>query len=248
MDNRELSNASLPVLYMVNQSSMVGLDVVPSNIEWNQKKLKSMTPTDSMNWFYWILEQFPFQRLTYADSESTTWWVIYAALSNLFLISYRMPHMSQGRIIKPGQKVHASFCFMDPKGYTPKATFDPELAGKISWEKIIGVGRIDDTRWADEIEEFIEKDLFDVSCVPDLVRKGIAEPENHDWGGRLVFLASTRTSAVRSSGDLTHLLKGEGAQAILREESTPELLWKMARLNSNRTWDIISGLSKHGMP
>ncbi len=137
---------------------------------------------------------------------------------------------------------------MDPNLYTPKATFDWELAGKISWEEIIGVGRIDDTSWVDAIEEFIEKDLFDISLAPDLIRKWRSEPDNDDWGSRLVFLASTRTSVAcsHSLGYLSHLIKGEGAHAILLEESTLDLLWEKAQTNSKRTYDIISGLAKHG--
>lgn len=104
--------------------------------------------------------------------------------------------MAVGRIIKPGQKVHVSVCFMDPAVYKPKATFDPEMANGISWDQIVGVGRIDDGSWADDpkIEKFIEKDIFDISWVPRLIQEGLAEPEKDDWFSFLVPLTLTRMS------------------------------------------------------
>ncbi len=107
-----------------------------------------------------------------------------------------MPHMSQGRVKKLGQKVHVSACFMDQESYEPKATFDPMLANEVSWAKIIGIGNTDSTSWVEGVEEFVEMDFFDITWVPDLIRKGTSEPENHDLGQFLVFLASTRTSAT----------------------------------------------------
>ncbi len=72
VDNTKLNNTTIPVLYMVNQSSIVGLDVTPSNIKWDEARLRTMKPTNSMKWYYRILEIFPIRRLTYRDGASTT--------------------------------------------------------------------------------------------------------------------------------------------------------------------------------
>ncbi len=71
--------------------------------------------------------------------------------------------MSWSRIIKPGQKVHVSVCFMNQESYKPRATFDLTLANEVGWVKIIEIGRTNSTSWAEGVEEFIEMNVFDVS-------------------------------------------------------------------------------------
>lgn len=82
---------------------------------------------------------------------------------------------------------------MDARSYRPRATFDLDLTGGITWEDVIGVrvGQIGSTSWAEKIEAFIEKDLFDVSWVPQLVERSISNRGNPGVVDSLVFLACT---------------------------------------------------------
>lgn len=72
MPNEELNNGSVPVLWMVNQSSAAGLAVTPSRIDWVDAALKSMKPKSAMNLGYRALEILPFARKTYKSSDGRT--------------------------------------------------------------------------------------------------------------------------------------------------------------------------------
>lgn len=93
----------------------------------------------------------------------------------------------------PGQTVHASVCFVGGD-YVPKATFHPDF-GSIEWKDIIGVGKLDNVAWAKDIERVLEMDLFDISGIPQVIRKYTEEsdPDPKEWGERLEFMASIRT-------------------------------------------------------
>lgn len=71
--NRE----SIPLLWMVNQSSAVGLSVIPSKIVWVDDDLKKMKPEDSMNFGYKLLEILPLSRRTYDQDKKTRCVIIF---------------------------------------------------------------------------------------------------------------------------------------------------------------------------
>ena len=66
--------------------------------------------------------------------------------------------MGKGRVIKPGQKIHASVAFI--QGYEPRATFSDDVE-RGSWLRILTQGRPDRIDWANEIKDLLELDLFD---------------------------------------------------------------------------------------
>lgn len=75
MENRELSNAAIPSLWMANQAMLAGLSVNPSEVDWVNKKLQTMSPTDSMKGFYHLVEFVPVKRPKYQSQlapSSTT--------------------------------------------------------------------------------------------------------------------------------------------------------------------------------
>jgi hypothetical protein len=76
--------------------------------------------------------------------------------------------VGQGRVIQPGQLIHASVAFKRGDRYTPKAEFPAGMKGK-SWEAIIGQGHKDDIGWADDLKDFLEMDLFDHSQAQSLI-------------------------------------------------------------------------------
>jgi hypothetical protein len=99
--------------------------------------------------------------------------------------------LKQGRVIKPGQKIHASVPFIE-KNYKPKANFADGMTRK-TWDDILRKGKQDEISWAKEIEEILEMDLFDHSNVTTILNELELNLENFELIGRLEFLASTRT-------------------------------------------------------
>lgn len=90
----------------------------------------------------------------------------------------------------PGQTIHASVCFID-KAYVPKAKFHPDFPIR-DWERIVGVGMLSDTAWADQIKDVLEMDLFDVFEVPQVLQKYMQEG-GKKWSERLEFMSSLGT-------------------------------------------------------
>lgn len=182
--------------YMVNQSSIVGLDVTPLGDKLNQDQSEARRPTYSMTWFRWILNSL--RQLAHKGSVSMTRYVNCVTNSNVSR-SNVFSFYIRGRVIKRGQRVHASVCFM-PRSYEPKATFAPEIEEEISWSDIVGIALVGNNVnwgfWRDEtrMEEFIERGIFDISTIPDLIQQVVCEPNNHDLSGHLAFVASTGTS------------------------------------------------------
>lgn len=92
-------------------------------------------------------------------------------------------------MIKPGQKIHASVCFIPD--YVPQANFSPGQAGP-SWENIVGKGRRSDSSWVKGIEDLLELDLFDYLNVKSII-EGISQAHRQsDDIERLRFIALTR--------------------------------------------------------
>lgn len=168
---------------------------------------------------------------------------------NFLLMVHRGWHRSAGRIIKPGQRVHASLCFIQGS-YIPNAKFHPDIACTgIKWEDIVGVGMLDNMKWVKGIEHILEMDLFDISGVPDMIQRYMDESDPMEWGERLEFLASIRmfTSFPSTCELLTHIsFEGEGAQALMMADETPNLLRKMMGVNPERTCTVIRGLVRYG--
>jgi hypothetical protein len=101
-------------------------------------------------------------------------------------------------VIKPGQKIHASICFIH--GYTPQAIFAKGVTEK-GWDNIAGIGRQGSVEWAGEIKEIMEMDLFDHSPanVKLLIEEIKGDMRNTDFVSRLKFIAATRMSTLHRS-------------------------------------------------
>ena len=162
----------------------------------------------------------------------------------------RWPHLSRGRVIQPGQKIHASVCFIGG-GYTPKARFSEDVTGDwdTDWSKLIGVaiGKKDGLDWARPIEDILEMDLFDLSNVKLIVDRARGDLNNVDFMGRLHFLASTGTSLACPGKNKLSLLIDEGARAILDVPGSLQLIDEMLRNKRKTGILLLSKLVGHGM-
>jgi hypothetical protein len=101
--------------------------------------------------------------------------------------------LKEGRVIKPGQKIHASVAFIED--YKPKANFAEGMTQK-TWDDILIQGKQDEISWTKEILEILEMDLFDHLNVKTIIDELIQVAENFQLIGRLEFLASTRTFSL----------------------------------------------------
>ncbi|KAJ3475673.1 hypothetical protein NLI96_g11682 [Meripilus lineatus] len=176
MPNEELNNGSVPVLWMVNQSSAAGLAVTPSRIDWVDAALKSMKPKSAMNLGYRALEILPFARKTYKSNDRIC------------------PNPGSSNETK---KIHISTCFIE--NYQPLARFERGM--EVSLADIVGqgIGKKDRLDWIPKgLEEYIETDLFDISQIPYILHHCTAH--DHPEGTknqleRLGFLAGVREGA-----------------------------------------------------
>lgn len=103
----------------------------------------------------------------------------------------RLPHRKKGRLIKPGQRIHASVAFI--KSYTPKALIAMNAQSTITWDNILTSGRQDNLNWSQDI---LDMDLFDLESVPLIVDAIRADLNSTDLVGRLDFLALTRKGGL----------------------------------------------------
>ncbi|KAF8878545.1 hypothetical protein BD779DRAFT_1447593 [Infundibulicybe gibba] len=179
--NTELNNAAIPALWMGNEAMMAGLDLRPSRAIWNWETLRNDRPTGSLDFVWWILELFPFKRLSYTSGSSTCWW----------------PHFASPRIIKPGQKIHASVAFID--NYRPKAKFWAPGKGMPAsgWDNIVGRGDAENLEWAHALGDLLELDLFDYSDIPNIMNQ-LNKRQSHtrvEHLDRLAFMANDGTSS-----------------------------------------------------
>jgi hypothetical protein len=101
--------------------------------------------------------------------------------------------LKKGRVIKPGQKIHASVAFIED--YEPKANFAEGMTLK-TWDDILRKGKQDEISWTKEIQEILEMDLFDHSNVKTIIDELKLNMENFQLIGRLEFLASTRMCSL----------------------------------------------------
>lgn len=145
-----------------------------------------------MGAFWWLFELFPSKQLSYKDPDSTTWYVFCTHNLIYCLIRYRrLPHRFQGRVIKPGQKIHTSVCFI--RDYQPKALLNCKIEN-VSWGQILSKGRTDDLSWVKDAPEILELDLFDILEVDRLISGSVENIEESPdlFIGRLKFLSLTR--------------------------------------------------------
>ena len=73
--NLELDVADTPLLWMANEAAKAGLKLSHIRIirdEWDWDRLQQSKPTESLGWGWWLLEWWPFKRLTYLDKVDTT--------------------------------------------------------------------------------------------------------------------------------------------------------------------------------
>ncbi|KAG1769921.1 hypothetical protein EV702DRAFT_679221 [Suillus placidus] len=107
--NRKKSDNALdfhdmPLLWMREEALEAGLLLNPPKIAFRHEDLMHKI-NDSLTLSWWPLELVPTRRLCYNNSDQHT----------------SMPHYGRGRIILPGQEVHASVLFRSH--YRPKASF-----------------------------------------------------------------------------------------------------------------------------
>src|ERR1700761_6879782 len=67
--NEKLDNAATPVLWMANEAFRAGLKLEPSAVEWKWPELETSKPTESMNWFWRLVELIPIGRLSYGGRK-----------------------------------------------------------------------------------------------------------------------------------------------------------------------------------
>ncbi|KAJ6564867.1 hypothetical protein DFH09DRAFT_894391, partial [Mycena vulgaris] len=148
-----LDLAGVPLLWMENEATSAGLYLEPRDTGgWNWDALKSDRPNESLTGlFWWFLEKLPLTRSTYnvRKPEETTCWP---------------PHNGTGRVILPGQLIHASVAFKG-KTYEPRASISNSL---FTWESLIDKGSLSDIGWAQAWESHLEMDLFDPSLAGDI--------------------------------------------------------------------------------
>ncbi|KAJ7900848.1 hypothetical protein B0H13DRAFT_1883251 [Mycena leptocephala] len=204
--NDKLDNATVPVLWMGNEAQHAGLKLEPSPVEWNWEELETSKPTESLTSVWHVFELLPFKRLSYADKASMVWF----------------PHRSEGRRIKPGQKIHASVAFI--KNYKPKAILTSKDKG---WHDILGKGSKSELAWTEDLRDILEMDLFDLSKTPALVEAAISDRTSF---GILRFLATTRegvASIGKADSELklfTTILNWHKSDVVLCEQSAQILL------------------------
>ena len=71
--NTELNNAAPPVLWMGNEAMLAGLELHPSEVQWNWDKLRNTEPSESLSFVWRFFEILPMKRLLF-DGEQTTWY------------------------------------------------------------------------------------------------------------------------------------------------------------------------------
>ncbi|KAJ7484542.1 hypothetical protein FB451DRAFT_1232827 [Mycena latifolia] len=226
--NDKLDNAAVPVLWMGNEAQHAGLKIKASRVEWKWEELETSKPTESLTWVWRVIELLPIRRLAYVDNTSVIW----------------RPHLSKGRVIKPGQKIHASVAFI--KNYKPKAILPSKTTG---WKDILEKGSRLEHSWTTKLRDILEMDLFDLSNIKALIEDAKFDHISFD---RLRFLSSTREGAA-SIGNaepalqlFTTTLNSTEREPVVRRHSAQILLNLAGYENVRRslTWsEAISALA-----
>ncbi|KAF7364544.1 hypothetical protein MVEN_00323400 [Mycena venus] len=189
--NLDLNLAGVPLLWMENEASSAGLHLDTGGV-WNLDQLEDEEPIESLTGFFWhLLEMLPLSRATYnaENPKETKQWP---------------PHFGEGRVILPGQHVHASVAFKKGKDedgnfkYKPKASLSL-LGSDLKWTSLVGLGKVEDISWATPWKQQLEMDLFDSSAARDVGRKlqnATSDQDVMHCLKRIPFLALTGESLV----------------------------------------------------
>ncbi|KAJ7683886.1 hypothetical protein B0H17DRAFT_1073503, partial [Mycena rosella] len=180
-NNLDLNLSSVPLLWMENEAASAGLRLRPRKTggAWNWKDLRNDKAYESLTVLWRPVELLPVKRLSFKDATDVT----------------HAPHLGSGRIITPGQRIHASVAFKKPE-YHPRATFG--WGGGIPWPSFVGKDIDGDFEWPNEWRELLEMDLFDASFTVEAVQnlKSVWEKgedgedsEAYYWIKRLSFIA-----------------------------------------------------------
>jgi hypothetical protein len=156
--NENLSVGDVPTLWMANEAIMAGLVLTAAKVEWDWDNVWKDQPFESLRGFWLPLEWLPVKRPRNGNPQGNTWCVSCKVHYSISIFLFRRPHRGKGRVIREGQKIHASVAFKNGYRYTPQA-ISPE--GFPSWYRIVGTGQMDDIAWAKDLNDIIEMDLFD---------------------------------------------------------------------------------------
>lgn len=208
--NEKLLMDEIPASWMANEAQAEGLTFNDSNVDWEMSKIQEQKPRESLRWWWWLAEVIPFLRRQ-EDCPKPHQWII--------------PHMGAHRIIYPGQKIHLSVALK--RKYLPKAQFHAysSTAHSPAWSTILGKdldaneGDTQDASkygWMDDLGDILELDLFDITAIPELVKK-LSQPQDSKVAlDRLFVLAHDvhRTRAI-----------------VEADRSIGRSLWRIAHVN-----------------
>ncbi|KAF7975881.1 hypothetical protein HWV62_8285 [Athelia sp. TMB] len=171
--NQDLQSGDIPLLWMRNEAIKAGLSLSAADINWKSKDLERL-PTNSLTFFWKIIEQLPIPRLSYKGRKS---------------LSYK-PHRGKSRKIVPGQKIHVSVIFR-PK-YRPLPAFPKKLG---NWPAQLQWGDPDRHARLSQLDDIWERDLFDHTAAKDLFVQLEADRHSHHVSARILeriaFMASS---------------------------------------------------------
>ncbi|KAJ7822849.1 hypothetical protein B0H13DRAFT_2257340, partial [Mycena leptocephala] len=144
MKNLNLNLSSVPLLWMENEATSVGLQLPPraTGDVWNLGDLKKDDLHESLTWHWRPLEYLPLAPFSFKTAKDLA----------------RALHRGAGRVIAPGQLIHVSVAFKN-KDYVPRATF--HQGDGFKWDSLIGQniesGNFD---WTLGFAGQVEMDLF----------------------------------------------------------------------------------------
>ncbi|KAF7974640.1 hypothetical protein HWV62_11636, partial [Athelia sp. TMB] len=171
----EWKNISLS--WMMNEAIMAGLILKIPGGDWLVEDLCKKLPVNSLMSKWWPLEWLPLIRATRRDSKDIT----------------RRPNRGRGRMMYPGQKIHASVAY-GPAGYTPRAVFIPDQQWPEKWEQLVGQGKSGALGSVASWRGCLDMDVFDINAAPTLVEliriEGTSRGVAHHILKKLDFIAS----------------------------------------------------------
>lgn len=165
-----------------------GLRLRPTKVEWNLDRLQDVK--ESLTGIWHIFEWMPFKWLSYQDESSTVYGYVLRLTPEMviYLCKTVSFHKGQGRIIKPGQKVHSSVAFCDER-YHPRAI----LPDQGCLYELVGKGSRSNREWVKGWEDLIEMDIFDLSLMSNVIEtlKSGTGGGSSMWVYRLTAMTST---------------------------------------------------------